>query len=699
MLARVIVYVCLSNVLFFLSLLDSISTHADFFSCMNALANSMLFTAIACNTVAANIILLWLFVTLIFFSDLTSVEFSAACQIFVRQLAELGTAFFFYGYQKVFEMQSVVTLFSCFLFYLWGALCDVRLDTVVGTEVGLWRQTGVLRLTFFLLFMCEVLVLCLTRIGSAQQAEKKFFHTDNTINVVAFLHLSLILLGFLECTLRLLIHELSRCFTFRGFGRGEEVYARHMVSFLKSFIYLVLVVYTFSKSSPAYLCALGQIYLHLANILRSPFDMYRYYSVTRLLQSVPSVSEDDLANEEVVCTICYEPIVHPKGTRRLPCSHGFHESCLRQWFEEHTTCPYCRADLLRSIANKSKTRNSREREPERPSSPAASSRGGSSALEGSHNSPRATLPGDIEEEIQLAFLQYMNAASASNPVTTIPKDPNTVTPFLSPLPTADEHNTETEKANLKENTDEKIVDSHSDDQKPSSPPLIRVGEHISTLRFLPVGEDSIKNVIQYEEAVESQEFLRAAAAIASAESDQKKSVIVDLVPASAHLEEDSLILDSVKSDKLHGSLTTPSTKECFPDSRVHDNPVKEINSDPASFSLSLFTEKNNGPKLEKVGHDVENHRRSSSVNVSNDVEDFTEKIIVKLAGTSGASAESGGFKMSADLLQGTRSEVVEAARDFRMMVKSATDAFKDRVADIHREDVSRTSMNDKLKES
>lgn len=693
MFARIIIYISLSNAILLCSLLDSVSTHADFFSRMNALANSMLFTAIAGNALAANIILLWLFVTFLFFFDLSTVELSAARQIFVRQFAEFGTAFFFYGYQKVFEMESLVTHFSCLLFYLWGALCEVRLDTLVSMESGLWRQTGVLRLTFFLLFMCEMLSLFLTRVGSAHQAEK-FFDSENTINVVPFLHLSLILLGFLECTLRLLFQELSRCFTFHGFQRGELVYARHIVSFLKSIVYLVLVTYTFSKSSPAYLCALGQIYLHAVNIFRCPVVLYRYFSVTRLLQCVPSVSEEVLAREEVVCTICYEPIDNPNGTRCLPCSHAFHESCLRQWFEEHTTCPYCRADLLHAIVDKRKTRVNREIEPETSSSPATSSGGGSSPFEGSHVSARLSHQGDIEEEIQLAFLQYMKAASVSNPVAAVTIDAHTGTPLVSPLPTAEEHNTEANKVNFEEKSAEKLVDFHSDNQNSSSPPLIHVGEHISTLRFLPAGEDSIKNAIQYEEAVERKEFLRAAAAIASDESVQKKSMSVELVPAQAHLEEASLILDSKKPEKLHDSLSTPFIKEYFLDSRIDGNPVKEINSDPASFSHISFSERKTSLNVEEKGHEGENHRRSTNFNVSDDVEDFTEKIILKFSGASDSSPERNSSKMSADVLQSSRSEIVEAVREFRLMVRSATDLFKDRVRDMHREEVSCTSLNE-----
>ena len=48
-----------------------------------------------------------------------------------------------------------------------------------------------------------------------------------------------------------------------------------------------------------------------------------------------------LAREDK-CAIClckYEP--SDKGNI-LPCQHGFHEACLKEWTNDHDTCPTCR---------------------------------------------------------------------------------------------------------------------------------------------------------------------------------------------------------------------------------------------------------------------------------------------------------------------------------------------------------------------
>jgi hypothetical protein len=39
------------------------------------------------------------------------------------------------------------------------------------------------------------------------------------------------------------------------------------------------------------------------------------------------------------CNICLENI---KDITYLPCSHGFHDMCINQWFEKSLSCPVCR---------------------------------------------------------------------------------------------------------------------------------------------------------------------------------------------------------------------------------------------------------------------------------------------------------------------------------------------------------------------
>lgn len=35
------------------------------------------------------------------------------------------------------------------------------------------------------------------------------------------------------------------------------------------------------------------------------------------------------------------------ASKKLPCNHIFHTTCLRSWFQRQQTCPTCRLNILR----------------------------------------------------------------------------------------------------------------------------------------------------------------------------------------------------------------------------------------------------------------------------------------------------------------------------------------------------------------
>lgn len=59
-----------------------------------------------------------------------------------------------------------------------------------------------------------------------------------------------------------------------------------------------------------------------------------------------SRSNADEADVEL-CSICLREFRHGQWLKRAPCpgSHVFHESCAKRWFQDHGSCPVCRADL------------------------------------------------------------------------------------------------------------------------------------------------------------------------------------------------------------------------------------------------------------------------------------------------------------------------------------------------------------------
>ncbi|XP_044724796.1 ring finger domain-containing protein [Hirsutella rhossiliensis] len=70
------------------------------------------------------------------------------------------------------------------------------------------------------------------------------------------------------------------------------------------------------------------------------------------LQSLQSVNVNDLSHNEKMCVICYNDygVESPEGINEAPlrlpkCKHVFGEHCIKKWFEDSDSCPYCRDKL------------------------------------------------------------------------------------------------------------------------------------------------------------------------------------------------------------------------------------------------------------------------------------------------------------------------------------------------------------------
>lgn len=47
------------------------------------------------------------------------------------------------------------------------------------------------------------------------------------------------------------------------------------------------------------------------------------------------------------CSVCMDDVVLDEEVVSLPCSHWFHETCVKAWLSEHNTCPICRTGVAR----------------------------------------------------------------------------------------------------------------------------------------------------------------------------------------------------------------------------------------------------------------------------------------------------------------------------------------------------------------
>lgn len=66
-----------------------------------------------------------------------------------------------------------------------------------------------------------------------------------------------------------------------------------------------------------------------------------------LIDSLPVIQiEEDQVNKKLQCSVCWEDFVLNEDVRQLPCSHVYHDGCIRPWLELHGTCPICRKILF-----------------------------------------------------------------------------------------------------------------------------------------------------------------------------------------------------------------------------------------------------------------------------------------------------------------------------------------------------------------
>lgn len=56
----------------------------------------------------------------------------------------------------------------------------------------------------------------------------------------------------------------------------------------------------------------------------------------------PMATIEELEKNCDDCAICWDRM---EAARKLPCGHLFHNSCLRSWLEQDTSCPTCRTSL------------------------------------------------------------------------------------------------------------------------------------------------------------------------------------------------------------------------------------------------------------------------------------------------------------------------------------------------------------------
>lgn len=100
----------------------------------------------------------------------------------------------------------------------------------------------------------------------------------------------------------------------------------------------------------------GNIWLSMASLVIFMQLRYLFHEVQRRLRRHKNylrvinnmearfaiATAEELAANDDDCAICWDSMI---TARKLPCGHLFHNSCLRSWLEQDTSCPTCRTSL------------------------------------------------------------------------------------------------------------------------------------------------------------------------------------------------------------------------------------------------------------------------------------------------------------------------------------------------------------------
>lgn len=125
------------------------------------------------------------------------------------------------------------------------------------------------------------------------------------------------------------------------------LYTELVMSILKVTLYLIFV-FAMMKYHNFPLFALRPIYLSLRTLKKALYDVIMSRRAIRNMNTLyPNATQEELANTDNVCIICREEMTGNGTSKKLPCNHIFHVSCLRSWFQRQQTCPTCRMDILR----------------------------------------------------------------------------------------------------------------------------------------------------------------------------------------------------------------------------------------------------------------------------------------------------------------------------------------------------------------
>ncbi|XP_074696051.1 E3 ubiquitin-protein ligase AMFR isoform X2 [Strix aluco] len=146
-------------------------------------------------------------------------------------------------------------------------------------------------------------------------------------------------------------------------GKGTYVYYTDFV--------MELTLLSLDLMHHIHMLLFGNIWLSMASLVIFMQLRYLFHEVQRRIRRHKNylrvvgnmearfavATPEELAANNDDCAICWDSM---QSARKLPCGHLFHNSCLRSWLEQDTSCPTCRMSL--NITDNHHVREDHQRE-------------------------------------------------------------------------------------------------------------------------------------------------------------------------------------------------------------------------------------------------------------------------------------------------------------------------------------------------
>lgn len=133
------------------------------------------------------------------------------------------------------------------------------------------------------------------------------------------------------------------------------LYMELVMSFVKAIMYVVFVIIMMRVYTMP-LFAFRPMYYAARSFRKALKDVINSRrAIHHLNNSFPDATMEELTESDNVCIICREEM--QSASKKLPCNHIFHTSCLRSWFQRHQTCPTCRTSILDHSSTTSRDAN------------------------------------------------------------------------------------------------------------------------------------------------------------------------------------------------------------------------------------------------------------------------------------------------------------------------------------------------------